>query len=1154
MRFRKLETDESGRESMKNMPTATQRVRILAMAALLSAVWAGPGNAEHRIRDASECSASPNVECVMSMATEAVRNVENGVTRRKLRTDLARRYGDEGKLYEGMAIGKRVDGGNWDPSVIGAVRKGLEHYVRGQRNRWGTQVSNPLDSIDYGALSEMVHNAFFQSCGAVVEGRFGDAREHATSVRKTRDRVEILHYIAAEQIRTGHLEAAGHTLDEAITVTRSAGTKGWTLQALLDSARLQIKAGDRDAAQTTLDTTLSTQYAHKKWNNAELKGIMVPGMRKFSLEWVRRHKAGERLGADIRFVNPTAGVATVQAEAGWLAQALASARLGSSALERAFAHRSVAKVELEGGRAESAAQVLESARVIAETIEDAQIRVKVLQEIAATQIEAGTVNAAAETFAAALESVVAIAPDRDRVLIMREIAEQRARAGQHEEARATAASIESNAERAWTYLSLAGIATKEGNMGNTGEALKMAIEEASTGGRAEKWLWHEISKVQIALGKFTEALASAQKIERTEVQVQTLLEIADALLNADQTELAEQVIATATTATRRIQDEKRREWQGVLIANRQLRNKQFSAALATIRAQTDARNRFDALLAVARAQIAHGQIEEGKEIIAEAMEAVTTVQQARRLRVTYFYDLRDEAGAYFAEGETEKGRAILGLKRALVDAIRKPGDHALALKRLGAELVRMRRVEEAAETFDAAVDAAKGVENRAQRRWLLRGITETQVELGLGANAIRELRMVGAGVEYGLIWISTALAQVGDYEAAASAARAIEDKANRAQAYRGVFEHQLAAGEFERAIRTANKTQFPRLAVEWMLWIEFAATKAGDGENAKKARAAAEAVAQGSENAREWAASLLKRMDARIREWESGKGRGGPGPARRKIREHLMKTAQYGAAVKAARNIEDLVERGQAMYKISVTQTRRGLFESAWVEARSTNNATERAWLLLGIGSGRDWTKQAQTRRAITDKAIEAANNIEDAYARAATLVRIASMHIQHGQQREALKTIEAAGEATKAIGNAEKRAETVAKIAVQQATAGQFEKAMDTANGINDPEARTRIRLKIAKVGARAGETEKTAQALQAASRSAKSIEDPDQHAHVSGEIALAHAREGQLTVATKRAAGIKSAAVRAWTLIRVSKYVPSREKQRWVVRCEAR
>ena len=54
--------------------------------------------------------------------------------------------------------------------------------------------------------------------------------------------------------------------------------------------------------------------------------------------------------------------------------------------------------------------------------------------------------------------------------------------------------------------------------------------------------------------------------------------------------------------------------------------------------------------------------------------------------------------------------------------------------------------------------------------------------------------------------------------------------------------------------------------------------------------------------------------------------------------------------------------------------------------------------------------------------------------------------------------------------------------------------------------------------------------------------------------EIALAHAREGQLTVATKKAVGIKAAAVRARTLIRVSEYVPSREKGRWVVRCEAR
>ena len=1142
--------------------------------------------------NAGGCNAVPNLECVLEKATQAAMGVEDRETRGRLASTIAGKYAAAGRLYGAMRSAKRIHHmrgyGNAGAAIKAGWKKELES--RADATELGMSRAEIEEEIEAMSWREIERNAFYRSCAAVREGSFKEARERAREIAYTPDRIEILHYTASEQAQAGQREGAARAVDEIVRLAETGETRWWTLKALLDSARLQIEIGEEDAARATLEKTGKLRHGDAQWNVP----VRAPSAKRLRAEAVVR-------------VGPIAGTTAVQAEAGWSTEALASARSAGTATERALAHRIIARTQFERGEVASAAQTLETARAMAATIEDDRRRIRALRETARMQHVVGAHDAARETFSEALrEAVNAEAGGKARGVLAR-MAEEYAARREHREARAAAAAIENAQRRTRTYLRIAQIAARRGDDADPYEAIDIATEEMAKGAGASDRTWRAMSEVQIEIGRPRDALASAKKVEDPLQRTYALVEASDELIEAGEHELAGEGLTAAAEATEKIGDEERRESLRRHIAGRQIRNRQFDAALEIVRAQASEQIQIDGLITVARGQIGDGQIAAAKETFGQAMEKIRAKGGATLFEQMHYSDIFDDARAHLKDGETEKEQAAVGMARAIADAMRKPGERVDALRTIGRVLTKMGRANEGREAFAAAVRAARAIEPDLQREFALERIGEAQVELGLGPAAAAALlaaaalmQQRGERAESDLRDIAGTLARAGSYEEASAIAETIGDGESRRRARRQIMGNQIAAGEFEEAMGTAGRMEDEepgigrRAWVDRMAWVETAATNAGDRENAERARAAVREAMERDADVRTHAIDTRYWTGERISAWEELHGRNAAEQARREIEDHLLETGQYSAAARHANGIEDRVERRRALHRAAASEAWKGDIGAALERARSVSEAGDRAWALLGLARGARRTGGAETVQKILGEAIEAAQRTEDAlektsilmvaaekrneegerseatrtaeaaaeaakaieddYARATMLARIANVHSGQGKQGRARRAAEAAHEAAGMIEDAQKRDAAMAETAIARRRANQFERAMESAGEIGDPMIRTRTQLKIAEISAHADEDEKEARAIEASMKTGESVKDPKIYGKISAEIALAQARRGELAAALERAEGIVPAAIRANSLVNIAQHAPPRGKSRWEIQCEAR
>jgi tetratricopeptide (TPR) repeat protein len=528
----------------------------------------------------------------------------------------------------------------------------------------------------------------------------------------------------------------------------------------------------------------------------------------------------------------------------------------------------------------------------------------------------------------------------------------------------------------------------------------------------------------------------------------------------------------------------------------------FDRALNVAEGIQEARERAEALMAIAEAMARTGMTQQAQEAFHRALRTAEAIEVAGE---------RAEALGAIAEAMARAGMWEQALQTA--KAIEEAGERAEALGAIAEAMARTGMTQQAQEVFHQALQTAKAIQGAWERAKALGAIAKAMASAGMTQQAQEVFHQAlqtaeaikGAGERaWTLGAIAEAMARAGMWEQALQTAGAIEGAEERAEALGAIAEAMASTGMtqqalWEQALQTAGAIEGAEERAEALGAIAEAMASTGMTQQAQEAFHQALRTAEAIERARKRALALGAIAEAMAR-------------------TGMTQQAQeaFHQALRTAEAIEEAWERAEALRAIAEALASAGMWEQALQTAEAIEEAWERAWALGAIA-------EALASAGMWEQALRTAEAIKGAGERAWALRAIAEALASAGMWDQALQTAEA-------IEEAWERAEALRAIAEAMASAGMWERALRTAGAMEGAEERAEALGAIAKAMASTGITQ---QALwEQALWTAGAMEGAEERAWALGAIAEALASAGMWEQALQTAEAIEEAWERAWAL----------------------
>jgi tetratricopeptide (TPR) repeat protein len=589
--------------------------------------------------------------------------------------------------------------------------------------------------------------------------------------------------------------------------------------------------------------------------------------------------------------------------------------------------------------------------------------------------------------------------------------------------------------------------------------------------------------------------------------------------------------------------EKLKDWQGVLAAF-------WLGELGAVEGAAEAAGLM--LDDAHKGEVAAGWASRG--LFDRALNVAEGIQEARE---------RAEALGAIAEAMARTGmiqQAQEAFHQALrtAEAIERARGRAWALMAIAEAMARAGMWEQALRTAEAIE------EETLMRAWALRAIAEAMARAGMWEQALRTAEAIEEETlmrAWALRAIAEAMARAGMWEQALRTAEAIKGAWERARALGVIAEAMASAGmtqqaqeAFHQALRTAEAIEWAWERASALMAIAEAMASAGMTQQAQEAFHQALQTAKAIEGARERAEALgaIAKAMARagmtqraqeafhqaLQTAEAIKGAWERASALRAIAEAMARAGMWEQALRTAEAIEEeTLMRAWALRAIAEAMARAGMWEQALRTAEAIKGAWERARALGVIAEA--MASAGMTQQALWEQALRTAEAIEWARERADALGVIVEAMASAGMWEQALRTAEAIEEPREWAEALRAIAEAMASAGMTQQAQEAFHQALQTAEAIERARERAEALRAIAEAMASAGMTQQAQEAFHQALQTAEAIKGAWERASALMAIAEAMARAGMTQQAQeafhqalRTAEAIKGAWERAWAL----------------------
>ena len=389
----------------------------------------------------NECPKNPNYECVIGLVLHGVNSINDSLSRAVVFRKIGTAQAEAGDL----SVAKQ--------SFAAAIKA-------------ASSIGGTLRAV----RAEILHGI------ATAQAKAGDIAgglQTAYGIHNVLTRVGALRLIAKVQVEAGDLQAARQTIAAAID---GAGSHAYTLSNI---AIEQAEAGDIAGGLRTardiddVEKRVGALYgiAERQAEARDLRAARQTADSALALEKAHDIEASASWGRDSYLEK----MATIQAEAGDIAAALSTTRnlsdYGFFPSRPEMLHQLVAE---HTKTTDDIALFIEAAH----TIESAQKRATVLDDIAKKQAELGDRLASGHTFATALKIAHEIGQPENRVRALCEIADAQREVGDKQAAKSMLATalkaaydIDDAWDRSWALMD---IAVAQAKAGDIAAALELA--------------------------------------------------------------------------------------------------------------------------------------------------------------------------------------------------------------------------------------------------------------------------------------------------------------------------------------------------------------------------------------------------------------------------------------------------------------------------------------------------------------------------------------------------------------------------------------------------------------------------------------------------------------------------------------------------------
>ena len=398
----------------------------------------------------------------LELAMTATAGIDGGLDRASRLADIAVAHAEAGDgegaetaFDEAMAVAAQVEGWYYGKAFRSIAR--AQARTGDLRGALAT-ASRIEDKYDQAEVLAAIAEARAKDGDAEGAAQaIGQALEAAAWIDDEEDRAKALADIAVAQAEAGDAEGAAQSIGRALEV---AAREQWFLNrsgAFLSIARSQAWMGDMPGAMATagrIEHELYLSFALQSIVRAQTKSGDAEGAAQSiqqALEITARLDADDPDWRSSEF----ADIAGLQAKAGDLSGAMATAARIEDEDDRVSALANIAGTQAKSGDAKSAAQSLEQASEVAAGIESEDARGRAHSRIANSQAEAGD-------FGAALATAKRIESEGIRAECLAGIAEAQAEAGDFQGALATVQRIADGSYRAQALISIALAQIKSG--------------------------------------------------------------------------------------------------------------------------------------------------------------------------------------------------------------------------------------------------------------------------------------------------------------------------------------------------------------------------------------------------------------------------------------------------------------------------------------------------------------------------------------------------------------------------------------------------------------------------------------------------------------------------------------------------------------------
>ncbi len=285
---------------------------------------------------------------------------------------------------------------------------------------------------------------------------------------------------------------------------------------------------------------------------------------------------------------------------------------------------------------------------------------------------------------------------------------------------------------------------------------------------------------------YREAIQAAQKIEDAQARSLALRDIAEAMVEVGQFDLAIQV-------AQKIEDALDRSWALKDIAEAMAEAGQFNLAQQVAQKIEDARDRSLVLRFIAEAMAKVGQFD----------LAIQVAQKIERALARSFA-LREIAEVMAKVGQRERANQVFQLALQAAQKIEDALDRSFALRLIAETMAKTGQ-------FDLAFYVAQKIEDALDRSWALKDIAEAMAKAGQFDLAVQVAQRIEEAWIRSLALrdIAAVIARAGQFDLALQVAQKIEDARVLSFALRFIAEVMAKVGQIERAVEVAEMIDEP---------------------------------------------------------------------------------------------------------------------------------------------------------------------------------------------------------------------------------------------------------------------------------------------------------------------------------------------------------